>query len=54
MKKIGLLFLYALLIYSALRSTSTGLIEDPMIIIIAVAVAGLLLLFRFWRRRQQC
>jgi hypothetical protein len=51
MKKIGLLFLYALLIYSALRSTSTGLIEDPMmIIIIAVAVAGLLLIFRFWRR----
>jgi hypothetical protein len=53
MKKIGLLFLYALLICSALRSTSTGPIEDPMMIIsIAVASAGLLLIFRFWRRQQ--
>lgn len=53
MKKIGLLFLYALLIYSALRGSSTGAIEDPLaIIIIAIAIASLLLILRLWQRRQ--
>lgn len=53
MKKFGLLFLYALLIYSALRASSQGTITNPLVIIaIALAIAGLLLGRRLWRLRQ--
>ena len=52
-KKIGLLYLYALLITSALRASSTGSIEIPLAIIdIALSILGILLVFMLWQRRQ--
>ena len=52
-KKIGLLFLYALLITNALRAFSDASIGNLLAIMdIALSILGILMVFMLWQRRQ--
>lgn len=52
-KKVGLLYLYALLITNALRASWDASIGNPLAILdIALAILGILIVFMLWQRRQ--
>jgi hypothetical protein len=52
-KKIGLLYLYALLITSALRASSKASMGNLMATMdIVLSILGILMVFMLWQRRQ--